>query len=154
MSVWTNVNNLMDNYKSRGIEASSVQEAAAKKSCPLADIRKWVTLAISSGTLQHALLEGNIEGMRNRGRPRPMWMGNKTEWSGFGYEEATRQELLVATHCIRPTNGWNLTTTAICSDVALWKPAQLNSATCYIAVSVALAFINLIALNFGWSTIA
>ena len=33
-----------------------------------------------------------------------------TEWSGFGYVEATRkarQEPLAATHCTRPSNGWN-----------------------------------------------
>ena len=28
-----------------------------------------------------------------------------------GNKEGTRQELLAATHCIRPSNGWNLTTT-------------------------------------------
>ena len=27
-----------------------------------------------------------------------------------GNEEGTRQELLAVTHCIRPGNGWNLTT--------------------------------------------
>ena len=80
--------------------------------------------------------------------PTQQWMGNITEWSGYGYVEATRkaqdrnywwqliapdpamdgehnrvdrvwlcggnkegtrQELLAATHCIRPSNRWNLT---------------------------------------------
>ena len=32
-------------------------------------------------------------------------------WLCGGNKEGTRQELLAATHCIRPSNGWNLTTT-------------------------------------------
>ena len=82
--------------------------------------------------------------------PTQQWMGSMTEWSGYGYVEATRkaqdrnywrqhiasdpamdgehdrvvrvwlcggnkkgtrQELLAATHCIRPSNGRNKTGT-------------------------------------------
>ena len=54
--------------------------------------------------------------------PTQQWMGNITVWSGFGYMEATNrvvrvrlgggdkegpgQELLAATHCNTPSNGW------------------------------------------------
>ena len=38
----------------------------------------------------HALLERKIGGRHRKGRLRAMWMGNITEWSGFGYVEATR----------------------------------------------------------------
>ena len=65
-----------------------------KNACLLADIRNkkmgYFGRIIGHSTLQHALLEGEMEGMHNWGRPRTMWMGNITEWSGFGYLKATR----------------------------------------------------------------
>ena len=64
----------------------------------VADIRKKkkksVTLAISSGTAHNTptcIIRREIEGRRSRGRQRTMWMGNITEWSGFGYVETTRK---------------------------------------------------------------
>ena len=66
-----------------------------KKACLLVDIRKkkmgYFGHIIRHSTLQHGLLEGNIEGMHSRGSRKTMWMGNITEWSGFGYLEATRK---------------------------------------------------------------
>ena len=41
--------------------------------------------------LYSGLLERKIEERRSRGRPRTMWIGNITEWSGYGYVEATRK---------------------------------------------------------------
>ena len=90
--------------------------------------------------------------------PTQQWMGNITEWSGYGYAEATRkaedrnywrqliasdpamdgehnrvvrvwlcgdnkegtrQELLAATHCIRPSNGWG--TLQSHQGMAMWR---------------------------------
>ena len=88
-----NVKQFLDNekFKSRGNETSSAKEGIYV--CYLtSERRKWVTLAIPSSThntLQHALLEGKIEGRRNHGRPITMWMVNITERSGCGYGEAT-----------------------------------------------------------------
>ena len=90
-----------------------------KKARLLADIRKtkvgYFGHIITHSTLQHALLEGKIEDRHSRGRQRTMWMGNITEWSRFGYLEATRKEKdrnywrqLIKSD---PANGWNLTMT-------------------------------------------
>ena len=66
-----------------------------KKACLLVDIRKkemgyFGHIIRHSSTIQHALLEREIEDRRSRGRPITMWMGN-IEWSGYGYVEATRK---------------------------------------------------------------
>ena len=89
--------------------------SSRKHACDLIpERRKRVTMTmiiIRDSTLQHVLSEGKIEGSRSRGRT--MWIGNITEWAGFVYVEAPRQELLAATRCIRPIDGWSLTTTTI-----------------------------------------
>ena len=36
------------------------------------------------------LLEGHINGKRNRGRPRMSWLDNITEWTGCSYEQTVR----------------------------------------------------------------
>ena len=53
-----------------------------------------------------------LEGWRSLGRPIMDGQYNRVVRIGLrgGNEEGTRQELLAATHCIRPSNGWNLTT--------------------------------------------
>ena len=105
----------------------------------------WLCGGNREGTRQELLTGGNSL------HPTQQWTGIITEWSGYGYVEATRkaqdrnywqqlitsdpamdgehnrvvrvwlcggnkegtrQELLAATHCIRPSNGWNLTTTS------------------------------------------
>ena len=67
-----------------------------KKACQLGDIRKKKVGCfghiVRHSTLQHALVEGKIEGRRIWGRQITMWVGNTfTGWSGLGYVEATRK---------------------------------------------------------------
>ena len=47
--------------------------------------------AIRKEDLQRKLLDGKIEGRRNRGRPRTMWSSNISRWTGLTYIEATRR---------------------------------------------------------------
>ena len=49
------------------------------------------------------------------------YMGNITEWSGSGggNKEGTRQELLAATDCIRPSNGWGTQQSG--QGMAMWR---------------------------------
>ena len=65
---------------------------------------------IRHSTLQHALIEGKVEGSHSRGRPRTMWMGNMTEGSGLGYVSRQHGKQKTST-CIQPNNGWNLAMT-------------------------------------------
>ena len=100
----TNVKQFMDNddYKSRGIETSSVQEGMPAKDHIRKNNMGYVGHIINHSILQHALLEGKIGG---RGRPRTMWTGNKTVvriWLSGGNKEGTGQGPLAATHCVRP----------------------------------------------------
>ena len=61
-----------------------------EKLCLLGDIRKtkmcYFGNIIRHSICQHPLLEGKIED-----RPRTMWIGNITAWSGLGYVETTRK---------------------------------------------------------------
>ena len=40
---------------------------------------------------QRSLLEGKVDGLRARGRPRTSWMGNIKEWTGLSYEQCSRR---------------------------------------------------------------
>ena len=44
----------------------------------------------SAGELALTVLEGNIEGRRNRGAPRKQWFDNIREWTGLSYIECKR----------------------------------------------------------------
>ena len=88
--LWTNVKQF-----SKITNQEVLRQVQLKKECLLVDIRKKKVCHFGhntrNSTHQHALLEGKIEDRRSRGRPRTMWMGNMTEWSGYGYVEATRK---------------------------------------------------------------
>ena len=86
--LWTNVKKFL-----KITNQKVLRRVQLKKACLLADIRKkkmgYFGHIIRHRTLEHVLLEGKIEGW---GRPRAMWMGNITEWSGFDYVEAATKK--------------------------------------------------------------
>ena len=45
---------------------------------------------IRRNNISRLLLEGQINGRRQRGRPRAMWTNNITEWTEMQYSEAVR----------------------------------------------------------------
>ena len=89
-----------------------------KNACQLVDIinKKMAYFGhiVRHSTIHNALFEGEIKGRRSRSRSRTMIYvdgEHKTYvriWLRGGNKESKRQELLAATHCIRPSNGWNL----------------------------------------------
>ena len=91
------------NYKSRGLGRDQL-----KKAYLLAGMGKKNICYFGHITLQHALFEGEIEGTHSRDRPRTRWMGNITEWSGFGYVEAARkaQDKNYWGNSLHPTQQW------------------------------------------------
>jgi hypothetical protein len=51
---------------------------------------KFCLHVMRHNTLQRVILEGQVEGRRGRGKPRPTWWRNIEEWTGGTYEENKR----------------------------------------------------------------